>query len=111
MAPNTAVGWKPDLCTAFGSDQAESADGLDADGNAAQDGSAVQALLLGSGKHGRNDDGAGMHGPALEGVVEVLAMGSGAVDEGGAGGAHAFAAWPMAVAGPASGQAASAAVT
>ena len=33
-------------------------------------------------------DGAGMHRPALEGVVEVLAVGGRAVDEGRAGGAE-----------------------
>ena len=51
---------------------------------------AVQMLLLGGGEHGRHDDGAGVHGPALEGVVEVLAVGRGAVDEGRAGGAEAL---------------------
>ena len=34
----------------------------------------------------RHDHGAGMHRPAFEGVVEILAMRRGAVDEGGAGG-------------------------
>jgi hypothetical protein len=44
--------------------------------------------LLGGGQHRRYDDGAGVHRPALEGVVEVLAMRGGAVDEGGPSGAE-----------------------
>ena len=94
----------------LGHDGAEAADDLGAHGEAAQDGCAAEAFLLGECQHGGNDDGAGVDRAALEGVVEVLAMRGGAVDEGGAGGGES-AAWAMAVAGPGSGQAARAAVT
>ncbi len=50
---------------------------------------AVGIVALAGGEHGRHDDGAGMHRSALERVVEILAMRRGAVDEGGAGRAHA----------------------
>ena len=69
-------------------DQAQPANRLDPDGDAEQRRGARKLLLLGGGQHGRHDDGAGMHGPALEGVVEVLAVGRRAVDERRAGGAE-----------------------
>ena len=83
-------GMEAGLVHGLGHHQAQPADGLDADGDAEQRLLPVQALLLGGGEDGRHDDGAGVHGPALEGVVEVLAMGGGAVDEGGAGSAEAL---------------------
>ena len=48
----------------------------------------VRVVPLAGRQHRRHDHGAGMHRPALEGVVEILAVGRGAVDEGGAGRAH-----------------------
>ena len=41
-------------------------------------------IALASGEHRRHDHRAGMHRTTLEGVVEILAMRGGAVDEGGA---------------------------
>ena len=69
-------------------DQAQPANRFHADGNAEKRRGARKLLLLGGGKHSRHDDGARMHRPALEGVVEVLAMGGRAVDERRAGGAE-----------------------
>ena len=46
-------------------------------------------------QHGRHDHRAGMHRPALERVVEILAMRGGAVDERGARRRRACRAWPM----------------
>ena len=103
-------GMEAGLVHRLGHDQAQAADGLDADGDAEQRSLPVKLLLLGGGEHRRHDDGAGMHGPALEGVVEVLAVGRRAVDEGGAA-ALRRCGWPMAVAGPGSVQAASEART
>ena len=45
---------------------------------------AVGVMPLAGREHRRHDHGAGMHRPALERVVKVLAMRGGAVDEGGA---------------------------
>ena len=75
-------GMEAGLVHGLGGDQAQAADGLDADRDAEQHLLAVETLLLGDGEHGRHDDGTGVHGSALEGVVEVLAVGRGAVDEG-----------------------------
>ena len=57
---------------------------------------AGEAALLGQGEHRRHDHGAGMDRPALEGVVEILAMRGRAVDERGlvAGRASAHGRWP-----------------
>ena len=44
-------------------------------------GRAVRPVALAGREHGRHDDRAGMHRPALEGVVEILAMRGGAVDQ------------------------------
>ena len=49
---------------------------------------AIGIVALASREHRRHDHGAGMHRTALEGVVEILAVRGGAVDEGGAGRAH-----------------------
>ena len=83
-------GMEARLVHRLGRDQAQAADGLDADRDAEQRRWPSRLLLLGGGEHGRHDDGAGVHRAALEGVVEVLAVGGGAVDEGGAGGAEAL---------------------
>ena len=106
IAPNTAVGWKPDLCTAFGTTVLRRQMASAPTAMPAQDGGAIELLLLGERQHGGNDHGAGMHGAALEGVVEVLAVRGGAVDEGGAGGGErrGMRRWPSP--GPGSGQAA-----
>ena len=88
MTPKIAVGWKPALCTAFGTTVDEPAHGLDADRDAEQRRGAVRLVALAGRQHRRHDHRAGMHRAALEGVVEILAMRRGAVDEGGAGGAQ-----------------------
>ena len=78
---------KTRLVHAFGRDEAQPAHGFDAGRDADERGAAVRAMPLARRQHRRHDDGAGMHRPALERVVEILAMGGGAVDESGAGGA------------------------
>ena len=83
-----------------------------ADRNAAQQIGAGQAMALGRRQHGGHDDRSGMHRTALEGVVEVLAVRRGAVDEGRAFDAQRGpSAWPMTVHGPAGSIAAKAART
>ena len=64
--------------------EARAAHHFDPDRDAEQRVAAAQALALGDGEHRGNHDRAGVHRPALEGVVEVLAVRRGAVDEGGA---------------------------
>ena len=66
----------------------EPAHGLDADRDAEQRRASVGMVPLASRQHRRHDHRAGMHRTALEGVVEILAMRRGAVDEGGAGRGH-----------------------
>ena len=83
IAPNTAVGWKPALCTALGTTRLRRQMVSTPTAMPSSAAAPVEALLLGGGEHGRHDDGAGVHRAALEGVVEVLAVGGGAVDEGG----------------------------
>ena len=68
--------------------QAEPAQHLDADRDAEQRRLTVRSVPLAGREHRRHDHRAGMHRPALEGVVEILAMRRGAVDEGRAGGAQ-----------------------
>ncbi len=63
-------------------DEAQSAENFDADRDAGESRRAIGAVPLAGRKHGWNDDGAGMHGPALEGVVEIFAMRGSAVHEG-----------------------------
>jgi hypothetical protein len=65
---------KARLMHALGRHQAQAAHQLAADGDAALDVGAAQAVRLGRGEHGRDDHGAGMHRTPLEGVVVVLAM-------------------------------------
>ena len=72
-------------------DEAEPAHGLDADRDAEQRRAAVELVPLAGRQHRRHDHGAGMHRPALERVVEILAVDRGAVDERGAGGGRACA--------------------
>ncbi len=61
---------------------AQPAHQLAADRDAAQQVRAAQAMALGRREHGRHDDRTGMHRTALVGVVEILAVRRGAVDEG-----------------------------
>ncbi len=107
MTPKIAVGWKPALCTAFGTTVLKPAHRLGADRDAEQRRGAVRPVALAGRQHRRHDHRAGMHRAALEGVVEILAMRRGAVDEGGAG-ALSVRAWPIAVHGPSSSKPASA---
>src|SRR5262249_42595574 len=69
--------------------QAEPADDLDADRDADQRAASVGTVPLAGRQHRRHYHRAGMHRTAFEGVVEVLPVRGRAVDEGGAGGAHA----------------------
>ena len=62
-------------------DEAAAAQDLDPDRQPLHDVAAGEAALLGQGEQRRHDHGAGMDGPALEGVVEILAMRGRAVDE------------------------------
>jgi hypothetical protein len=73
-------------------------------------GRTVRIVPLAGGEHRRHHDRAGMHRPALEGVVEILAMRGRAVHQRGARGAQVRA-WPIAVHGPSSSQPASVAAT
>ena len=72
------------MCTAFGTTRLKPAQHLGADGNPDQRHAAVGIMPLAGGQHRRHDHRAGMHRPALKGVVEILAMRGGAVDESGA---------------------------
>ena len=65
--------------------EAEPAQHLDADRDAAQRRRAVRIVPLAGRQHRRNDNRAGMHRPALESVVEILAVRGRAVDQRGAG--------------------------
>ena len=58
---------------------------LGADCDAEQRRCAVAVVALAGRQHRRHDHRAGVHGPALEGIVEILAVRRGAVDESGAG--------------------------
>ena len=96
------------MCTAFGTTVLKPAHDLGADRNAEQRRSAVRSVAFAGRQHRRDDHRAGMHRPALESVVEILAMRRGAVDEGGACRAQACARGRSAVQGPSSSQPASA---
>ena len=61
-------------------DEAQPARQLAADRDPGEQVRARQPVPLGGGQHGGHDHRAGMHRPALERVVIVLAMGGGAVD-------------------------------
>ena len=85
MTPKIAVGWKPALCTAFGT-TVESRHMVSVPTAMPKSAAAPSALVALAGRqHRRHHHRAGMHRAALEGVVEILAMRGGAVDEGGAG--------------------------
>ena len=60
---------------------AETAQHLDANRDALQRRRAIRIMPLARGKHRRHDHRAGVHRPALEGVVEILAMRGGAVHQ------------------------------
>ena len=83
-APNTAVGWKPALCVAFGatrlSRHSSSVAGHDADEQPV----AAESFALARGQDRGNNDRARMHRAALERVVEIFAVRRRAVDERGA---------------------------
>ena len=61
---------------------AQPAHDFDADGDAAQEIVARQAVALRRGEHGGHDHGAGVYRAAFVGVVEVFAVRGRAVDEG-----------------------------
>ena len=69
--------------------EAQPANRLDPDRDAEERRSPVALVPLAGRKHRRHDDGAGMHGTALERVVEILAMRRRAIDESGSGRARA----------------------
>src|SRR5262252_3631881 len=69
IAPSTLVGWNPALWISLGATRERR-----------QRGSPVAAEALARGEHRRNDHRARVHRPAFEGVVEILAVGRGAVD-------------------------------
>ena len=66
-------------------DEAQPAHGLDADGDPEEGRAAVELLPLADGEQRRHDHRAGMDRAAFEGVVEILAVNRGAVDERGRG--------------------------
>ena len=81
-APITAVGWKPALWIACGATRLQPAHDLDADRDAPADVAGRRGRASSAKReHRRHDHRAGMDRPALEGVVEILAMRGGAVDE------------------------------
>ncbi len=47
----------------------------------AHDGISIQTALLGNGKYGGNNDRAGMHRTPFEGIIVILAMRGGAIDQ------------------------------
>ena len=81
IAPSTAVGWKPALWISFGATRLRAAHELAAHRHAAQRILAGDLFPLADREHRRHDHRAGVHRAALEGVVEVLAVRRGAVDE------------------------------
>ena len=85
MAPNTAVGWKPALCTIFGATRPSRHITSMPTAMPASASAPSSRVALAGRQHRRHDHRAGMHRPALEGVVEILAVRRRAVDEGGAG--------------------------
>jgi hypothetical protein len=72
---------EPGLVDRLRGHEAEAAHELDAGRDAAQRVGAGASEALARGQHRRHDDGARMDRPALEGVVEILAMRGRAVDE------------------------------
>ena len=84
MAPNTAVGWKPALCTSFGTTRPSRHITSTPTAMPRSTAAGRRAVALAGRQHRRHDHRAGMHRAALEGVVEILAVARGAVDERGA---------------------------
>ena len=80
IAPSTLVGMESRLVDQLGRDQAQPAQGFHARRDSEQRGGAAALEALARGEHGGNDDRARVHRPALEGVVEILAVRGGAVD-------------------------------
>jgi len=72
---------KARLVDAHGCHQAQAADRLDPRRDALERGAAIGALLLGDRQHRRHDHRARVHRPPFEGVIEILAVGGGAIDE------------------------------
>ncbi len=72
-------GVKSSLVHALGRDQTQAAHHFAAHREPARHVAARDVVLLGGGKQGRNDDRAGVHRTAFEGVVVVLAVRGGAV--------------------------------
>ena len=64
--------------------QAEAAEQFDTGGDADQQPLTAQPLTLAGRHHGGQDHGPGMDRTTLEGIVEILPMGGGAVDQRGA---------------------------
>ncbi len=62
--------------------EAQPAQNFGADGDADQRHAAIGIMLFACSQDRRHDHRAGMHRAALEGIVEILAMRRGAVDEG-----------------------------
>ena len=75
---------KPGLVNEPRCNKAQAADGLDPDADAEKRRAPIEAETLGSSQDRWDYHGAGMHGAALERVVEILAMRGDAVDECGA---------------------------
>ena len=88
MAPKIAVGWKPALWVRIGATRLSRHITSTPTAMPSSAVAAVRMVPLARGEHRRHDDRAGMHRPALERVVEVLAMRRRAVDERRAGGAQ-----------------------
>ncbi len=81
-----SCGVKAGLVNSLRHHEAEATKHFGADRDAGQRVWASGMVALAGCQHRRHDHRAGMDGPAFEGVVEILAMGRGAVDEGRAGG-------------------------
>ena len=77
---------KAGLVDGLGHHQAQPAKHLGADRNADQRHAAVGTVPFAGRQHRRHDHRAGMDRTALKGVIEILAMRRGAVDEGSTGG-------------------------
>jgi hypothetical protein len=73
---------KSGLVDGLGHHEAQSTKHFGADRYSHKRHAAVGIVPFASGKNRRHDHGAGMHGAALEGIVKVLTMRCGAVDEG-----------------------------
>ena len=71
---------KPGLVNELGRDEAQPAHRLEACGDAKECGAAAAVEAFARREHGRHDDRSAVHRAALEGVVEILAVGRGAVD-------------------------------